>query len=113
MQGFFTGATAEGCSCKKSLHDDFLRRHYPHQVKGRSWMTSSQPAQTSSPVFISSLLYMFSFKIASGFYVFAISSSKSCNRIVRKGNPLQICVSHVKLCDYHVRKGSNFLFGHI
>ena len=31
-------------------------------------MTSSQPAHTSSPVFISSLLYMFSFKIASGIY---------------------------------------------
>ena len=63
-----TGATFCGRSCKKSLHDDFLRRHYPHQVKGRSWMTSSQPAHTSSPVFISSLLYMFSFKIASGIY---------------------------------------------
>ena len=44
--------TRSGFSCKKSLDDDFLRRHYPHQVKGRSWMTSSQPAQTSSPVFI-------------------------------------------------------------
>ena len=31
---------------------DFLRRHYPHQVKGRSSITSSQPAFTSSPVFI-------------------------------------------------------------
>ena len=97
-----TGATFCGRSCKKSLHDDFLRRHYPHQVKGRSWMTSSQPAHTSSPVFISSLLYMFSFKIASGIYLFAFCFYESCNRIVRKGNPLQICVSHVKLCDSHV-----------
>ena len=56
-----TGATFCGRSCKKSLHDDFLRRHYPLQVKGRSWMTSSQPAHTSSPVFFSTLLYMFSF----------------------------------------------------
>ena len=23
-----------GASCKKSLSHDFLRRHYPHQVKG-------------------------------------------------------------------------------
>ena len=51
-----TGETRCGFSCKKSLHDDFLRRHYPHQVKGRSWMTSSQPAHTSSPVFISELI---------------------------------------------------------
>ena len=29
-----TGATFCGRSCKKSLHDDFLRRHYPHQVIG-------------------------------------------------------------------------------
>ena len=34
-------------------------------------------------------------------------------KIVRKGTPLQICVSHVKLCDSVVRKGRNFLFGHI
>ena len=52
-----TGATFCGRSCKKSLHDDFLRRHYPHQVKGRSWMTSSQPAHTSSPVYLSVTLY--------------------------------------------------------
>ena len=36
----------------KNLYYDFLRRHYPHQVKGRSLITSSQPAFTSSPVFI-------------------------------------------------------------
>ena len=36
----------------KNLDTDFLRRHYPHQVKGRSWSTSSQPAYTSSPVFL-------------------------------------------------------------
>ena len=35
----------------KNLYYDFLRRHYPHQVKGRSLITSSQPAFTSSPVF--------------------------------------------------------------
>ena len=36
----------------KNLRYDFLRRHYPHQVKGRSSSTSSQPAPTSSPVFM-------------------------------------------------------------
>ena len=36
----------------KNLYYDFLRRHYPHQVKGRSLITSSQPAFTSSPVFL-------------------------------------------------------------
>ena len=36
----------------KNLRYDFLRRHYPHQVKGRSSSTSSQPADTSSPVFM-------------------------------------------------------------
>lgn len=34
-------------------------------------------------------------------------------KIVRKGTPLQIFVSHAKLCESVVRKGSNFLFGHI
>ena len=63
-----TGETGRGFSCKKSLHDDFLRRHYPHQVKGRSWMTSSQPAHTSSPVFISMLLYTFPSEISSCIY---------------------------------------------
>ena len=41
----------------KNLRNDFLRRHYPHQVKGRSWRTSSQPACTSSPVFICRAYY--------------------------------------------------------
>ena len=36
-------------SCKKSY--DFLRRHYPHQVKGSKVHPSSQPVNTSSPVF--------------------------------------------------------------
>ena len=63
-----TGETFCGFSCKKSVHDDFLRRHYPHQVKGRSWMTSSQPAHTSSPVFISFLLYTFPSEISSRIY---------------------------------------------
>jgi hypothetical protein len=40
-----------GVSCKKSSCDDFLRRHYPHQVKGSKSLTSSQPAYTSSPAF--------------------------------------------------------------
>jgi hypothetical protein len=30
---------------------DFLRRHYPHQVKGSKVHPSSQPVNTSSPVF--------------------------------------------------------------
>lgn len=38
-------------SCKKFDSNDFLRRHYPHQVKGSKLITSSQPAFTSSPVF--------------------------------------------------------------
>jgi len=29
-----TGDTLPDASGKKSMHDDFLRRHYPHQVKG-------------------------------------------------------------------------------
>ena len=37
----------------KNLCYDFLRRHYPHQVIGSKLITSSQPADTSSPVFIS------------------------------------------------------------
>ena len=41
---------------------DFLRRHYPHQVKGRSWITSSQPAYTSSPVFIFYMIHPFDSK---------------------------------------------------
>ena len=36
----------------KYRYYNFLRRYYPHQVKGRSLITSSQPAVTSSPVFI-------------------------------------------------------------
>ena len=43
------GSLMRQSSCEQKA---FLRRHYPHQVKGRSWMTSSQPASTSSPVFI-------------------------------------------------------------
>ncbi|GEM_PF-2985035 len=35
----------------KESNYDFLRRHYPHQVKGRSWMTSSQPAAQAPPIF--------------------------------------------------------------
>ena len=38
-----TGDTSADIPCKNSSHD-FLRRHYPHQVKGRSSITSSQPA---------------------------------------------------------------------
>jgi len=29
---------------------NFLRRHYPHQVKGSKVIPSSQPVYTSSPV---------------------------------------------------------------
>lgn len=35
----------------KNPRDDFLRRHYPHQVKGSKVIPSSQPVSTSSPVF--------------------------------------------------------------
>ena len=42
----------------KILLYGFLRRHYPHQVKGSKLITSSQPANTSSPVFICLLLYI-------------------------------------------------------
>ena len=41
----------------KNRYYDFLRRHYPHQVKGSKLITSSQPANTSSPVFIYSTHY--------------------------------------------------------
>ena len=43
--------TPSAASPAKNHDDDFLRRHYPHQVKGRSCFASSQPAVTSSPVF--------------------------------------------------------------
>ena len=39
-------------SLKKSNSLDFLRRHYSHQVLGSKLPASSQPVQTSSPVFI-------------------------------------------------------------
>ena len=41
-----------GASCKKSFSYDFLRRHYPHQVKGRSLVTSSQPALRAPLCFV-------------------------------------------------------------
>ena len=41
-----------GASCKKSFSYDFLRRHYPHQVKGRSLVTSSQPASRAPLCFV-------------------------------------------------------------
>ena len=64
----------EDASCKKSLCDDFLRRHYPHQVKGRSSVTSSQPAQQAP-------LYLFVERIIHG-------ESISCNwRSAQKQTP--------------------------
>ena len=45
-----------GASVKEFV-DDFLRRHYPHQVKGSKVCPSSQPVSTSSPVFSSRLYY--------------------------------------------------------
>ncbi len=41
----------------KSLRNDFLRRHYPHQVKGRSPLTSSQPTQLPAPLWFMHPLY--------------------------------------------------------
>ena len=38
---------------KKSLCNDFLRRHYPHQVKGSKFGYFLSACNTSSPVFIS------------------------------------------------------------
>ena len=35
----------------KKINYDFLRRHYPHQVKGSKLITSSQPAKPA-PLFI-------------------------------------------------------------
>ena len=48
-----TGETFCGSSCKKSLCHDFLRRHYPHQVKGSKFGYFLSACFTSSPVFIS------------------------------------------------------------
>ena len=39
--------------CKKSVCNDFLRRHYPHQVKGSKFGYFLSACFTSSPVFIS------------------------------------------------------------
>ena len=50
-----TGETGCGFSCKKSLDDDFLRRHYPHQVKGSKLGYFLSACFTSSPVFISTI----------------------------------------------------------
>lgn len=41
---------------RKISNYDFLRRHYPHQVKGSKLITSSQPANTSSPGFYLTVL---------------------------------------------------------
>ena len=45
-----------GASCKKSLRHDFLRRHYPHQVKGSKFGHFLSACITSSPVFISTVI---------------------------------------------------------
>ena len=58
--------TSEDASCKKSMCHDFLRRHYPHQVKGSKFGYFLSACSTSSPVCIS---------------VFIISRfSRKCNR---------------------------------
>ena len=46
-----TGDTRRGASCKKSSINDFLRRHYPHQVKGSKVDSFLSACITSSPVF--------------------------------------------------------------
>ena len=46
-----TGDTRRGASCKKSYNNDFLRRHYPHQVKGSKVGSFLSACITSSPVF--------------------------------------------------------------
>ena len=46
-----TGDTRRGASCKKSYNNDFLRRHYPHQVKGSKVDSFLSACITSSPVF--------------------------------------------------------------
>ena len=48
-----TGGNLLDASCKKSLCHDFLRRHYPHQVKGSKFDYFLSACFTSSPVFIS------------------------------------------------------------
>ena len=50
----------------KNHDDDFLRRHYPHQVKGRSLQYFLSARCTSSPVFDSSVFYTHRAKIARG-----------------------------------------------
>ena len=58
--------TFSASSCKKSLcmtsYDGIIRI----RLKGRSWITSSQPADTSSPDFIRSFLYPLFRKISRG-----------------------------------------------
>ena len=39
-------------SCKNHACDDFLRRHYPHQVKGSKFGYFLSACSTSSPVFV-------------------------------------------------------------
>lgn len=60
-------------SCKKFDSNDFLRRHYPHQVKGSKLITSSQPAFTSSPVFN----YIHNITLIT--FKFQVNSQKSLN----------------------------------
>jgi len=60
-----TGDIFPDASGRKAAHDDFLRRHYPHQVKGSKLITSSQPACTSSPVLFAGVLYIVFVRIAS------------------------------------------------
>ena len=60
----------------------FLRRHDPHQVTGRSWMTSSQPADTDSPC-------IFSCKIKTGDARYA-SCKKSIYKMTSYGGIIRI-----------------------
>ena len=49
----FQNKINEDTQCpRRKINYTFLRRHYPYQVKGSKFIISSQPVNTSSPVFI-------------------------------------------------------------
>ena len=60
-----TGGVSDA-SCKKSLYHDFLRRHYPHQVKGSKFGYFLSACFTSSPVFIYIMLLYTHFRKMQG-----------------------------------------------
>ena len=73
--------------CKMTSYGGIIRI----RLKGRSWMTSSQPANTSSPVFISALSYTRFFQKASPFL--KNNKKKWVGRVVYSASSCSISVS--------------------